>query len=281
MNLSFTRSYPLLDLTNLFFLFTGSSLSDQKQKQLLHQRPLRAALEVATGTGLVDQSAMIWSPSVFCGLTTPPSSRPGSPGGSLLDASFNSSLQLLSSTNTPTPLNTPRDSPGLSNLTDDVKAAGYGGMENSAAGQIGRSSSASKLRGKVPPTLRSLPMAHKTVSAPSTPGYAERKSTPSSPFRRHGGGSAVKTFNFETEGSRGVKVQTRGTQGSKLQRSREPSGDSSDSQRSGEEEGKASLVSMKDLPLVIKGLPGNRLTTGREGTSKFTSIRSLCSNLPP
>ncbi|PIK57844.1 putative hamartin isoform X1 [Apostichopus japonicus] len=160
----------------------STNSTDQRQKQVSQQRlhPRGAAPPAGAASenlvGLVDSTAMIWSPSVFCGLSTPASSRPGSPG-SILDSSFNSSLQLMSATHHPTPLNTPR-LPRLANLTDDVKAAGYGGTDGASLVPVGKSSSAVRLKGKVPSNLRNLPLAHRTVSAPSTPGYAAEEERP-------------------------------------------------------------------------------------------------------
>lgn len=238
-----------------------------KQRQSLHQKHKVAA----SATGPADLTTVLWSPSVLCGLATPPSSRPGSPGSSLLDASFNSSIQLISTTNTPTPfttpLTTPRDSPHNVHLVDDSSVSVA--TEGTPTSNVGRSNSASKVKSKVPPSLKNLPHAHKTVSAPSTPGYAERKSVPPSPARKHSGAGIAKCFNFETEGERG-KLQTKSMQ-TRAQRSREASGESSEGQRSEEEDLKSSSVSMKDLPDVIEGLAGNRLATSHEDEQEINS----------
>ncbi|XP_022085127.1 hamartin-like [Acanthaster planci] len=122
----------------------------------------------------------MFSPSMVCGLSTPPQSHPPSPQGSQLDISLTSSVHLLYTTphlDTPTPLSTPRDSPhpsAAARLSSRMSS-----MSDTSVHSRGSKSKASW--GKLPPIATQSSMAlGRTVSAPVTPGY-ETKSLPTTP----------------------------------------------------------------------------------------------------
>ncbi|XP_038063703.1 hamartin-like [Patiria miniata] len=130
-----------------------------------------------------DGGISMFSPSVVCGLSTPPQSHPPSPQGSQLDISLTSSVHLHCTTphlDTPTPLSTPRESPHTSAAAR--LSSRMSSMSSISDTSIHSRGSKSKTpRGKLPPIATQSAMAlGRTVSAPVTPGY-ETKSLPTTP----------------------------------------------------------------------------------------------------
>lgn len=227
-------------------------------------------------SNLISSQAMLaamWSPSVDCGLTTPPTSHPPSPGGgSMMDISLTSSLQ-MGYGDPSSSLTTPRDSPH-SVISEDPSHRIFNISEGSTPNKSGR-----KSRGKVPGALPRHPqnILHRTASAPSTPGFDANAWLPASPIRKYSADRTV--FNFGAAKAsaqqhaaakvadaamRGASGRSRHTSGKGVEESvledsieeeEKADGIKCPQRREEEmEEDQETSVSLKDLPNVIRHL---------------------------
>ncbi|XP_071482013.1 hamartin-like, partial [Diadema antillarum] len=169
------------------------SLSDTKHASSTKQQtPTSLPKKPDPTSSLISSQAilsMMWSPAVDCGLTTPPSSHPPSPGGSLMDLSTTSSLQ-MGYGDPSSSLTTPRDSPHSAFGEEQTQR-----LFNISEGHT-PSKAVRKAVRKGPSALpRHQNILQRTTSAPSTPGYeANGAWLPTSPIRK--GSVDRSVFNF-------------------------------------------------------------------------------------
>ncbi|XP_054769936.2 hamartin-like [Lytechinus pictus] len=234
-------------------------------------------------------SAM-WSPAVDCGLTTPPTSHPPSPGGSMMDLSLTSSLQ-MGYGDPSSSLTTPRDSPH-STLGEEQPHRVLNISEGSTPNKSGR-----KSRGKGPGALPRYPpnILQRTTSAPSTPGYdANSQWLPASPIRKYSADRTI--FNFGNRSSAQHQASKPADGGGKTSapRSRQSSGkesgieesvleDSIEEEKGGQikcpkprqeddPDDQESSVSLKDLPSLIRHLSDSHLRSDDATNAEVSSI---------
>eukprot|EP00057_Strongylocentrotus_purpuratus_P008713 XP_011663187.1 PREDICTED: hamartin isoform X1 [Strongylocentrotus purpuratus] len=236
-------------------------------------------------------SAM-WSPAVDCGLTTPPTSHPPSPGGSMMDLSLTSSLQ-MGYGDPSSSLTTPRDSPH-STLGEEQPHRILNISDGSTPNKSGR-----KSRGKGPGALPRYPpnILQRTTSAPSTPGYdASSQWLPASPIRKYSADRTI--FNFGSRASAQHQTSKPSDNAGKTSapRSRRSSGKGSgieesvleDSieeeekdgqikcpkprQEDNSEDQESSSVSLKDLPSLIRHLSDGHLRSDDATNAEVSSI---------
>ncbi|XP_071802417.1 hamartin-like [Asterias amurensis] len=199
----------------------------------------------------------MFSPSMVCGLSTPPSSHPPSPLGSQLDVSLTSSVQMHYTTplqETPTPQSTPHDSPHP-NAALHLSSRMSSMSEGSVHSRAGKGSGGRAGRGKLPPiTTHSAMSLSRTVSAPVTPGY-ESKSLPCTPQKPLMGGKAssqeiTKQRRFVWDDAEALATNGTSSSSTKEPPQAAPVTEESEARKERTE----SSVSLRDLPEVIKDL---------------------------
>ena len=272
-------------LLNVMYSFLTDVMSSNEQPihSLNRQQAPCSTRKPDAASNLISAQAILsamWSPSVDCGLTTPPTSHPPSPGGSMMDQSLTSSFHMTFG-DPSSSLTTPRDSPH-SALSEEQSQRIFNTSEGNTPNKSGR-----KSRGKVPAGLPRHPAnIQRTTSAPSTPGYdATAQWPPASPIRKHSTDRTV--FNFG--GLRQTPQQTpKGREipsGGSSARSRQSSGKGSGMDESLAEEDaipeenersikcpkarqeesteeQETSVSLKDLASVIRHLSDGQIKSG-------------------